>query len=81
MRKSATDMMKPLLFQQIGTSGDQPAELGIIVGGVLMRILLIITGMLFIFCRKQEVGKPIMKEETNDTYGDYYANPPMPWWR
>ena len=73
-------MMKPFLFQQIGTFGDQPAELGIIVGGVLMRILLI-TGMLFIFCRKQEVGKPIMKEETNDTYGDYYANPPMPWWR
>ena len=67
-------MMKPFLFQQIGTSGDQPAELGVIVGGVLMRILLI-TGMLFIFCRKQEVRKPIMKEETNDTYGDYYADP------
>ena len=70
MRKSATDMMKPFLFQQIGTSGDQPAELGIIVGGVLMGILLII-GMLFFFCRKLKVRKPIMKEENNNTYGDH----------
>ena len=67
-------MMKPLLFQQIGTSGDQPAELGIIVGGVLMGMLLI-TGMLFIFFRKRKARKPIVKEEINDTYGDYYADP------
>ena len=74
MRKSATDMMKPFLFQQIGTSGDQPAELGIIVRGVLMGMLLI-TGMLFIFFRKRKARKPIVKEEINDTYGDYYADP------
>ena len=31
--------------------------------------------MLSIFLKKRKARKPIVKEEINDTYGDYYADP------
>ena len=31
--------------------------------------------MLSIFLKKRKARKPIVKEESNDTYGDYYADP------
>ena len=87
MRKSATDMMKPFLFQQIGTSGDQPAELGIIVRGVLMRML---HHWYAFHLLQEEEGKEANCERGNQRHLWRLLRrsslrsttlTPMPWWR
>ena len=51
--------------------------IGDTAGGVALAILLIATGCLalFFFCKRHKAKTVVVKEEINDTYGDYYADP------
>ena len=51
--------------------------IGHTAGGVALAIFFIaaVCLALFFFCKRRKAKTVVVKEEPNDTYGDYYADP------